>query len=537
MTIYGTKLRELTFILCNQRSSFRAVPPMKFFVCLISLAFFSLITAAQNARDYAAVERKMRAAVDKKIVPSVVVAVARDGKIVYERAFGWADAEKKIRATVRTSYQLASVSKPMTATGLMVLHHKRLIDIDRDAEDYMQPLKFRAYEGRAANVKLRNLLNHTSGLGTYFDIAYADERLRQDDFEAAFKKYGTLFYPPGVVSEYSNLGYGLIDYIIARRSKKTFARFMDEEVFAPLGMTDSFVRKTKRKNVSIAKKYDSDLRVLPDVINNTDGAGNIYSSVRDLARFGMFHLKSNLKNQKQILSAAEIDLMQSHKEPNALYPYYDSAAYGLGWYHKADDNGHKVVWHEGGMMGASSIIRLIPEKNIAVAVIINSSNRRFCVEIADELSKIVLPEYTPATLDEDAEVANFKPYATDPDYFGEWTGTIKVDGAEIPCSLKFQPDGTAIITYADFTYKSYFTQNNPLPHKTILLASIVNREFFVGMFPGNLPSKDIRREFSQIMSLKLFKSGDRLSGAIVALAAASREYYAYPFYIKLERKN
>jgi CubicO group peptidase (beta-lactamase class C family) len=514
----------------------RAFSSMKIFVCLISLTFLSLTVAAQNAGDFAAVERKMQAAIDKKVVPSVVVAIARDGKIVYQKAFGWADAEAKIRATVNTSYQLASVSKPMTATGLMVLHHKKIIDIDLNAEEYMKPLKLTAYEGRTADVKLRNLLNHTSGLGTYFDIAYADERVKQDDFAAAFKKYGILFYPPGAISEYSNLGYGLIDYIIARQSNKTFARFMNEEVFAPLGMTNSFVQKTKRKNILIAKKYDSDLRVLPDVTNNTDGAGNIYSSVRDLARFGIFHLKNNLKNQKQILSQAEIDLMQSHKEPNALYPYYDSAAYGLGWYHKANDGGQKVVWHEGGMMGASSIIRLLPDKNIAVAVIINSSNRKFCNEIADELSKIVLPEYTPAPLSEDAEVANFKPYTADSDYLGEWTGTIKVDDAEIPCSLKFQPDGTAIITYTDLTYKSYFTQNNPLPHKTILLASIVNREFFIGMFPGILPSKDIRREFSQIMSLKLFKRGDRLSGAIVALAAANREYYAYPFRISLKKK-
>jgi CubicO group peptidase (beta-lactamase class C family) len=510
---------------------------MKVFVCLIWLSFFSLIAAAQNAKDFAAIERKIQTAIDKKIIPSIVVAVAKDGKIVYEKAFGWADAEAKIRATVNTSYQLASVSKPMTATGLMVLHHRKKVNFDSAAEDYMQPLKFKAYEGRAADVKLRNLLNHTSGLGTYFDITYADETVRKDSFAEAFKKYGSLFYPPGTISEYSNLGYGLIDYIIARQSGKTFARFMQEEIFSPLGMTHSFVQTTKRKDVSIAKKYDADLKPLPDVLNNTYGAGNIYSSVRDLALFGMFHLKSNLKNQKQILSAEEIDLMHYYKDPNALYPYYDSAVYGLGWYHKPNDNNQKVVWHEGGMMGASSIIKLIPEKNIAVAVIINSSNRQFCNEIADEVSRIVLPEYTPAPLSEDAEVANFKSYTNDRDYFGEWTGTITIDDAEIPCSLKFQPDGTAIITYADFTYKSYFTQNNPLPHKTILLAGIVNKEFFVGMFPGNLPSKDIRREFSQILSLKLYKKGKTLSGAIVALAAASREYYAYPFYIKLEKKN
>jgi hypothetical protein len=373
-------------------------------------------------------------------------------------------------------------------------------------------------------------------LGTYFDITYADETARKDNFTEAFKKYGNLYYPPGAIYEYSNLGYGLIDYIIARQSGVSFARFMDEEVFKPLGMTHSFVQNTKRRDISMAKKYDADLKVLPEVFNNTYSAGNVYSSARDLALFGMFHLKNNLKNQQQILSAEEIDLMQSDRDPNALYPYYDSAFYGLGWYFKPDASGQKAVWNEGGMMGASAILQLLPEKNVAIAVIINSSNRQFCNEIADELSKAVLPEYQPMILSDDAEVADCKPFTADPDYFGEWTGTIKVENQEIPSTLKFQPDSNITITYTDLTYKSYFTQNNPLPHKTILLVGIVNRESFIGMFPGTLPSKDIRREFSQILSLKLYKKGKTLSGAIVALAAASREYYAYPFYIKLEKK-
>lgn len=105
---------------------------------------------------------------------------------------------------------------------------------------------------------------------------------------------------------------------------------MNEEVFAPLGMTHSFVQNTKRSDVRIAKKYDPDLRVLPDMLNNTYGAGNVYSSIHDLMLFGMFHLKNNLQYQRQILSPQEIDLMQSYREPNALYPYCDSAVYGLG---------------------------------------------------------------------------------------------------------------------------------------------------------------------------------------------------------------
>jgi CubicO group peptidase (beta-lactamase class C family) len=507
----------------------------KTILCILVLAL-SLTGFSRTGNDFLKIEQRIEKEISKGAIPSIAIAVAKDGKIVYEKAFGWSDIGAKVKATINTSYQLASVSKPMTATGLMVLHRKRIITIDSPAEDYMSPLKFKTYEGKASDIRLKNLLNHTSGLGTYFDISYADEKIRKDSFEEAFNKYGNTYYPPGSISEYSNLGYGLIDYIIARQSGKSFARFMQEEVFEPLGMADSFVQHTNRSDITIAKKYDSALRVLPDILNNTYGAGNLFSSIHDLILFGMFHLKNNLKNQKQILSREEIDLMHYYRDTNTLYPYYDSAVYGLGWYFKPNENGYKIVWHEGGMMGASSIIKLIPENNIAIAVIINSSNRQFCNEIANELSKIVLPDYQPTPLNEDSEVAYYRPYTTDPSYFGDWAGTIKVEDLNIPCTLKFQPDGNIIITYSDLTYKSYLTQDNPIPHKTILLVGIINKESFIGMFPGTLPSKDIRKEFSQIMSLKLYKKGRTLSGTIVALAASNREYYAYPFYIKLEKK-
>lgn len=90
--------------------------------------------------------------------------------------------------------------------------------------------------------------------------------------------------------------------------------------------------------------------------------------------------------------------------------------------------------------------------------------------------------------------------------------------------------------YLDYTYKSYFTQDNPIPHKTFSMSGLVIKNSFIGMYPGELPSDDIRHEFSQFMSLKLYKNGNTLSGTIVALATADREYYAHPYYIKLERE-
>jgi hypothetical protein len=241
----------------------------------------------------------------------------------------------------------------------------------------------------------------------------------------------------------------------------------------------------------------------------------------------MFNLNNGKKN---ILSKEEIDLMHNYVNENTCYPIEN---YGLGWFSNPDDNGYKAVWHEGGMAGVSSMIKLIPEKNIAIAVIMNNFNQPLCQEITNELSKIILPEYNPSPI---GGMANNKNYTSDSTYFGDWKGIIKVDSLDIPCTLKIQSDGNIIIDYLDFTLKSYLTENSPLPRKTFLYFGSVNKNSFVGLFPGDLPSDDIIHEFGQLMSLKLLKHGNTLSGAIVAFPATDKMIYGYPFYIRLEKQ-
>ncbi|MGF7141542.1 serine hydrolase domain-containing protein [Roseimarinus sediminis] len=507
---------------------------MKSFV-LFSLTFIlPMCMHGQDSAefDFSPVEVEIENAIDNKVIPSVVVAVAKDGKIIYEKAFGYADIKKQVKATTSTSYEIASLSKPFTATGIMLLDHMGKIDIEMSADQYIPPLKFKVAEVNSSEVRIIDLLNHTSGLGNYFQLSYSDENTESDDFRMAFNKYGTLFHQSGQICEYSNLGYGLLGYIIEKQGKTIYSEFMMKELFIPLGLENTFIGKPKKRNKHIAQKYDANMHLLPEIINNTIGAGNIYSSIHDLILFGLFHLKSD--NYEKLLSSEELEMMHSYINKNTLYHYYDSTYYGLGWYFKNDDNGYKIVWHEGGMMGVSSMLKLIPEENIAIAVIINTFNKSYCQKITNQLNKVVMPDYNPSPI---SEIANYTPYTKDSTLIGEWAGFIKVGQDSIPCTLNFNSDRNIIINYLDYTYRSYFTQNNPIPNKTFLLNGLVNQKSFIGMFPGDLPSNDIRHEFSQFLSLKLIKNDNVLSGQIVALAAADREYYAYPYYIRLEKNN
>lgn len=507
---------------------------MKSFIVFSLLFTLALCGQSQNLAkfDFSLVEDEIENAIDNKVTPSVVVAVAKDGEIIYEKAFGYADIENQRKATTATPYQLASISKTFTATGVMHLKHLGKVDIEMPADQYISPLKFNSAEGNSSKVRIIDLLNHTSGLGTYFQLSYSDENIETDDFQTAFNKYGTLFHPAGLICEYSNLGYGLLDYIIGKQVDKSYSEFMKNEIFTPLGLENTFIDKPEMSHKYVAQKYDADMHLLPEITNNTKGAGNVYSSVHDLILFGMFHLKDN--DYPNILSAEEKELMRSYINKQALYPLYDSTYYGLGWYFKNNDNGYKTVWHEGGMIGTSSMLKFIPEKNLAIAVVLNTFNQPLCQKITNELNKAVLPFYNPSP---NNEIAEYSHYTSDSTFIGKWEGTITVGQENIICTFNFNANGDVTIDYLDYTYKSYFTQNNPIPNKAILLTGLVNKNSFIGMFSGDLPSNDIRHEFSQFLSLKLYKNGNALSGTIVAMAAAKREYYAYPYYICLKKQS
>ena len=102
--------------------------------------------------------------------------------------------------------------------------------------------------------------------------------------------------------------------------------------------------------------------------------------------------------------------------------------------------------------------------------------------------------------------------------------------------VDFDEGGIVTASYLDYTYQSYFTHGNPLPNKETLTAAITKQNSFIGLILGTLPYKKLRKEYSHLLSLKLYKHKDKLTGTIVALPAAMREYYAYPFHVELKKE-
>ncbi|MGD1947302.1 MAG: serine hydrolase domain-containing protein [Croceivirga sp.] len=492
-----------------------------------TIVLFVSITQQSIGQDFNQIEAKIDSLMTNGILPSMAIGILKDGEVIYERAFGYSDIENGVPSTIHTPYQLASLSKPITASTIMKLHENGIINLDDPITKYVTLKKV---DSTFTDPTIRQVMNHTAGLGTYFDIYYADERVNPVSFAEAWAQYGIQLHQPGKVSEYSNLGYGLLDDIISKATAVSFKQNVQETVFEPLKMNDSFLIGPKLNiGQKLAKSYGHSSTVLPHLWTNTPGAGNIAASVHDMIQFASAHLQIQPYN---FLKVASIHEMNTYEEPNALFHYYQDTFYGLGWYVMKNDKGQKVVWHEGGMMGASTTLKLYPKENTAIVLLTNTYNPAVCRSVSDLISGLVIENYTPTPIN---EVAEYKPVVSDTTFVGTWKGTMQIEEQEVPISMNIENE-TIQFSYLDNRFASSFlTDYSPLPFHSKLQFGLVNQGYFAGTGVGELSAANNRNCHQHLLSFRLLKNGSSLRGEVIYLAGGEREHYALPYSIALEK--
>jgi CubicO group peptidase (beta-lactamase class C family) len=335
----------------------------------------------ERSDRFVGVSHFIREQLEVQQVPSLAVAVARGGQILWEEGFGWADRERRIPATEHTIYSLASVSKPITATGLMVLREQGKIDLDRPANDYLGNAKLHARVGDARDATVRRVASHTAGLPLHFQFFFADEPYRPPEIEETIRRYGNLVTAPGETFTYSNLGYGVLGHLLSRVSGRSWGEFLRAEVFAPLGMTRTAVEVPAGLAESVAVRYGRDGLPLPDYTTDHPGASAVFSSAHDLVRFGLFHTPFQLPGQEAILSCRAIKEMQrpaGNTEADRIY--------GLGWFLGASRTGQASIAHAGGMDGVSTRLYLVPSEGVVIVILSNADT-----ELPGQVFREILP--------------------------------------------------------------------------------------------------------------------------------------------------
>jgi len=366
------------------------IPPVVF---LLSLALTSTqaaeIPAPEEFRD---VRSLLTTGVEEGRTPSVALAVLRDGKTIWAEGFGMADIEAGRKATADSLYLLASVSKPMTATGLMALVDRGVIDLDQQANAYLNESKLRAYRGSADEMTVRRLSNHTSGMPIHYSFFY--HGVKPPTRDETIRRYGFSYNAPGSRWEYSNLAFGVLDHIVAVHGGPSYRLFMEKNVYDPIGMTHTSDRVRPGLEDFATAQYTEAaggrfIRVAPYGFDH-DGASANWSSANDLARFLLMHLNDGELNGARILSRKSARAMR--KLTGVRDPEKPDIGYGVAWA-VGPYMGVPAFAHSGGMPGVSTRIRAFPQHDCGYVILLNSSSAYpFRLEIEEALTRVLFPD-------------------------------------------------------------------------------------------------------------------------------------------------
>jgi CubicO group peptidase (beta-lactamase class C family) len=447
--------------------------------------------AEEFSERFAPIREKIAKAIRDDNIPSIAVAVAKDGQIIWEEGFGLADRENRTPATEHTMYSVASVSKPVTATGLMVLVERGKVDLDKPIDDYLGEVKLRAFVGSAADATVRRVANHTAGLPLHYQFFYEGEPYERPSFAESIRRYGTLVTAPGERYQYANFGYGLLDHVITQVSGKPYADFMREEVFLPLGMTHTSIDIGPGLEAHQAIRYTPEGKRIPFYTFDHPGASAVYASAHDLVRFAMFHMQEHLADQKQILKDELIDEMKRNTATESKGP-----GYGIGWGNATDDRGYEYIQHTGGMPGVATTVRFIPSERLAIVALANSRSG-LAYRLPDLISDVLLDEkVTPVEekqVERSATGDDEKKDGTESlkDLEGTWRGKLVTYQEEAPLRIVVQPDGDIHVRLGENL-------------ETLLSDASFRGRFLRGRFAGKVPYDDNRgRDYTVQLELKL----------------------------------
>jgi len=488
---------------------------------------------AAEADPFGAVRAHIEQLVAEGQVPSMAVAVARDGEIVWEEGFGLADRERATPATEHTPYPLASISKPLTATGLMILVERGLVDLDSPINDYLGPVKLQARVGDAAQATVRRVASHTAGLPLHSQHFYDHQPHRPPPLDETIHRYGNLVTAPGERYQYSNLGYGLLGYVISRVSGQSYADFMRQEVFAPLGMGHTSVHVGPGLEEGRAVKYTPAGALVPAYDSDSPGASAIYSSAHDLVRFAMFHLKGDLPGQRAILSHAAIDEMQYPSPETGPTRAWERQGSGcaLGWFVGVTEGGLRVMRHSGGTVGVSAVLALVPQEDLAV-VVLSNTNSPWPDAILIEIVCLLLSRHPEEFLPPADRAADGPPFAPDPALVGSWEGLVHTYEGDVSLVLEIEGSGAVHVTLGErpgtcsldglATQLQSVSYQDTLPH----FLSAGGGPFLRGWMRGELETADVNRGRPYKLWLELKLRGDVLNGSLIAFS--QRELYTGP---------
>ena len=305
-------------------------------------------------------------------IPGLNIAIVQKGETVWSKAYGYADLEQGRRMTLDTHCRVESISKSVTAWGVMKLVDEGKIDLDKPIIQYIKNWEFPESEFSKQKITSRLLLSHSAGmpLGP-IGIIYSTEE-DKPSLREYLSQEATIEQPPGQEFYYSNIGFDLLELLIEEVTGRDFAEYMENEVLTPLGMINSSFIWDKQWDPPVPNGYDIKGNPIPVYLYPDKAAGGLFSTVEDIATFIAAGMTNFNSTEEKVLNIQSIS--QLYKPMVEISGYYKLVfdSYGLGHFIEDLSNGNKAISHGGQGTGWMTHFHSVPQTGDGIVILTNS---------------------------------------------------------------------------------------------------------------------------------------------------------------------
>jgi len=445
--------------------------------------------AAEPTADVAARIDPLFSVVVQNNWPGGEVLVARDGRIIFEKGYGYAQVESRTPFTDDTRFRIGSITKQFTSAAIFKLAEDGKLSID----DYLS--KFIPDWPRGDEVTLRHLLTHTSGIHDFTAkpgfYEHVTEPITMEALIASFKN-DPYDFNPGEKYSYCNSGYVLLGHIVEKVSGESYSEYLRKTFFKPLGMKNTGVYRAGMSSLGEAFGYSFTNGTMVRAVNwdmsKVSTAGELYSTTHDLFLWNEAIFNHRVLSEASLKTAFTIGVL---KLDDSTHP--EDVGYACGW---TRDwlNGAREISHGGELWGFGSYLLRLPDYNLTVVVLLNCAPHPPDIQqwfLAREIARRVLGSELPN--DGKQKVVEITP-------------------ADVALAVGwYDLGGGAIMTVTTET-NHVFAQITGRPRFEMFPKS--DRNFFVP--GGNAEATFVRNGSNQVVKVILKQSGDRIDAQRVA---------------------
>lgn len=384
-----------------------APPPQRFAEGARAAAFADPARRAKLEAAFPTIEAAIESNMKGSNVPGLAVAIVIDGETVYAKGFGITDVVTKTPARADTVYRIGSITKSFTGLAILSLRDQGVLGIDDPLVKWLPEAAGLIYPSRDAQpLTLRQLLDHSSGLprmGSYDPENGPKER----DLAGSLAGL-SLDRAPGVASVYSNLGFSLLGIVVGRAARRNYHAVIAERIWKPLGMTSTYWEFEEVPAERLAPAYRPSPKG-PEKMEKLarlgagDGAGGIYSTVEDMARYVAFQLDAYPpRDDAETGSIRRSSRREAHStgihgttrvalapgaKPGDPLVHMATGTYGFGWGREENCYFDELVTHGGAIDSYRADVSFLPSRGVGVVVMTN-----FGEADPGGLSRLVLDE-------------------------------------------------------------------------------------------------------------------------------------------------